>query len=79
VLVIVLGATLRAAKRLQKQRVTEVQLRAGHQIRFGKVEASFETKMVSGAQPPQLAAAAVALAAFLVSLIALVLMKAPAF
>jgi len=100
------------------QPVTEVQLRAGDKVRFGKVETSFETETVSGAEPlPQLAetdarpaelsarpadfanaspfpgrkskkdptrtavfaAAAVAIAAFLVSLIALALMKAPGF
>lgn len=100
------------------QPTTEVQLRAGDRVRFGKVEASFETETVIGAEPlPQLAetgarpaelserpadfanaspfpgrkskkdptrtavfaAAAVAFAAFLVSLIALAFMKAPGF
>ncbi len=38
------------------QPVTEVQLRAGDRVRFGKVEASFETETVTSAQPlPQLA------------------------
>ena len=98
--------------------VTEAQLRAGDKVRFGKVEASFETETVTSAQPlPELAgtdarpaelsarpadfanaspfpgrktksdptrsivlaAAAVAIAAFLVSLVALALMKAPGF
>src|SRR3977135_3913130 len=33
------------------QAVTEVQLRAGDRIRFGKIEASFEGEIVSAAQP----------------------------
>jgi pSer/pThr/pTyr-binding forkhead associated (FHA) protein len=98
------------------QPVTEVQLRAGDRIRFGKVDASFECDVISSAQPlPQLtetearpaelsarpadfanaspfptrktkrdrartavfAAVAVAFVAFLASIIALALMKAP--
>jgi len=100
------------------QKVTEVQLRAGDRIRFGKVDASFEAEAASTVQPPPrlaetaaqpaelsarpadfanaspfpgrktkkdpartavFAAAAVAFAAFLVSLIFLALMKAPSF
>ena len=93
------------------QPVTEVQLRAGDRIRFGKVEASYECEVVSAAQPlPRLeeaaarpadfanaspfqsrkmkkdparravfAAAALAFLAFLVSMIALFLMKPPSF
>jgi hypothetical protein len=100
------------------QPVTEVQLRGGDRIRFGKVEASFESEVVGAPQsPPRLAealahpaelsaapanfanaspflsrktkkdpvrtavfaAAALAFAAFLASMIALALMKAPAF
>ncbi len=97
------------------QPVTQVQLRAGDQIRFGKVEARFEYEVATAAQPlPPLegaearpatsiadfvnappfqrrkvkrdpartavfAAAALAILAFLTSLVALVLMKAPSF
>ena len=100
------------------QPVTEVQLRDGDRVRFGKVEATFETDLQSTVQPPPrlgevkvapaeqsapatdlanaslfparktkrdpartavFAAAAVAFAAFLASLIAIALMKAPAF
>ena len=100
------------------QPVTEVQLRAGDRIRFGKTEASFEREVAGAAQPlPRLqetearpaessarpadfanaspfqsrktkkdparsavfAAAVVAFLAFLASIIALALMKAPSF
>ena len=103
---------------VNSQPVTEVQLRAGDRIRFGKVETCFECDVISADQPlPRLAevearpaelsarpadfanaspfpsrktkkdptrtavvaAAAVALLAFLVSLIALALMKPPNF
>jgi len=100
------------------QPVTEVQLRVGDRIRFGKIEASFEREVTTPAQPlPRLeetearpadssarpadfanaspfqsrkskqdpartavfTAAAVAFLAFLASMIALALMKAPSF
>ena len=100
------------------QPVTEVQLRAGDRVRFGKVEAVFEADAATSAEPPPrvmetpaqpaeisarpadfanaspfpgrktkrdrtrtavFAAAAVAFAAFLASMIALALMKAPGF
>ena len=101
------------------QPVTEVQLRAGDRIRFGKVEAAFEVEARKPEPPPEahssqtpvqaaaltarpadfanaspfprrktkkdptrtavFAAATVAIAAFLVSLIFLALMKAPGF
>jgi predicted component of type VI protein secretion system len=100
------------------QPVTEVQLRAGDRIRFGKVESVFEAEALSPAEPPPrlseapalpaeisgrpadfanaspfpgrktkrdpartalFAVAAVAFAAFLASMIALALIKAPGF
>ena len=102
---------------VNNQPVTDVQLRAGDRIRFGKVEASFECDVAGGAQPlPRLeevearpaelstrpadftnaspfpsrkrakdpartgilAAVALAFVAFLVSMIALLLMRPPA-
>jgi len=99
------------------QPITEVQLRAGDRIRFGKLEASFEAEAAALVPPPQLtetlaqpaelsarpadfanaspfpgrkarkdpartaafAAAALAFAVFFAAMIALALMKAPAF
>jgi pSer/pThr/pTyr-binding forkhead associated (FHA) protein len=100
------------------QPISDVQLRAGDRIRFGKVEATFETDVQSNVQPPPrleevevrpadqsarpadfanaspfpgrktkkdpartavVAAAAVAFAALLASMIAIALMKAPEF